>query len=346
MAGLAFTASAQKTEKQVATLQHGDKTSVFYGANAFVQAYDAAADTLDVITLSSGEFYTPTSISKSIAIYGAGFENDTVIGIPRTYLRGNLSLIPADAQDEDGNTIKGGKHVNGVHIEGVYVNGSIYIESNNNIPIHHLSVVKCYVGAYLRFGVDSYDCSIRQSYLSYTPFTPISHISKAYNLLVSNSYIDKNTDLYQYPFDDSSTILINHCILRRLSSGKWGRCYCTNSIIYEKSLPDGIEGSNNIFISSSTASSTNGGTWFGMSNQEVWATEGEDGSYAYYKSFALKDPTSYVGTDGTEIGLHGGAYAWNKIPSIPRITECTIDTENVSDGTLKVSIKAEAQTKE
>jgi hypothetical protein len=86
--------------------------------------------------------------------------------------------------------------------------------------------------------------------------------------------------------------------------------------------------------------------WVGLDNASVWATEGEDGSYAETKDFALKDPSLYIGTDGTEVGLHGGAYPWNKIPSIPRITECTIDTENAANGTIKVSIKAEAQTKE
>lgn len=349
VAGLVLTASAQKTEKQVATLQHGDKTTVFYGIDAFKQAYDAAADTLDVITLSSGEFNVP-SISKSIAIYGAGFENDTVTGTPRTYLNGGLSLRPADAQDEDGNTIKGGKHVNGVHIEGVYVNGNIRADNNNDVPIHNLSVVKCRIQT-LAFHVNSYDCAIRQSYLDgYIGAYLYGSDSKkkTSNLYISNNYIankaSSTTYVAFYNFDSSSTIYIDHCVMR--NNSMLGAFRYTNNIIYSGSLSTGAEGSNNIFIGVGGTSSSVDGSWYGMNNQGVWAAEGEDGSYAENKDFALKYPAKFVGTDGTEIGLHGGVYAWNKIPSIPRITECTIDTENVSNGTLKVSIKAEAQTKE
>ena len=64
------------------------------------------------------------------------------------------------------------------------------------------------------------------------------------------------------------------------------------------------------------------------------------------KDFALKYPKKHTGNDGTEIGLHGGTYAWNKIPLIPRITSYELDTSNAANGTIKVSIKAEAQTKE
>ena len=80
--------------------------------------------------------------------------------------------------------------------------------------------------------------------------------------------------------------------------------------------------------------------------RQVGHAEGEDGTYAEDKDFALKYPNRYMGNDGTQVGLHGGAYAWNKIPVLPRITECTIDTNDVANGKLKVSIKAEAQTKE
>ena len=109
-AGLTLTAAAQKTEKQVATLQHGNQTMVFYGIDAFVQAYNAAADTLDVITLSGGEFNS-TTISKSIAIYGAGCEDDSITGTQRTVLNG-ITLVPADGLNGDGLVTKAEKKVN------------------------------------------------------------------------------------------------------------------------------------------------------------------------------------------------------------------------------------------
>ncbi len=52
-----------------ATLQSGESFTPFYGANAFVEAYNAAVDG-DIITLSPGKF-NPTNISKSISVIGS-----------------------------------------------------------------------------------------------------------------------------------------------------------------------------------------------------------------------------------------------------------------------------------
>lgn len=341
---LALAIHAQSTDKQVATLQYGDQTRVFYGIDALKQAYDAAPDTLGVITLSSGEFNVPRPISKSITIYGAGFENDTVTGTKQTYLNGYIQLKPADSQDEDGNTIKAGKRVNGVHIEGVHINGNISAESNNNEPIHKLNITKSKCSG-ITFVVDCYNCVIKQSVITGDLY---SNTNTAYNLLISNchfigGYYGSQNNL---KFSSTSTILIDHCILGKFWSNATFRY--TNNIFTNYYISTGSVGANNIFISSSGTSTTTStdGNWYDMRAQGVWADETEDGTYAEGKDFALKYPKRYIGTDGTEIGLHGGIYAWNKIPSTPRITECIIDTKDAANGTLKLSIKAEAQTKE
>ena len=159
-----LTANAQETDKQMATLQHGDQTLVFYGIDAFQQALSAAADTLDVITLSSGEFNPPYyRISGSITVYGAGFEDDETTGTNQTYINGDIYLQPADTEDEDGNIIKGGKPVNGVHLEGLYIGGGVYCENNNDVPICNLSIVKCHLLSGITFRAPSYNCTFRQS---------------------------------------------------------------------------------------------------------------------------------------------------------------------------------------
>lgn len=61
-----------QNELQTAVLQHDGDTQVFTGRNAFVNANAAAVDG-DVITLSAGTFNI-ADITKSISLYGAGFE--------------------------------------------------------------------------------------------------------------------------------------------------------------------------------------------------------------------------------------------------------------------------------
>ena len=48
--------------------------------------------------------------------------------------------------------------------------------------------------------------------------------------------------------------------------------------------------------------------------------DGNDAKYSPTRTFELKDPTTYVGTDGTPIGLSGGA-GWNKVPSNPYVSK-------------------------
>ena len=317
---------------------------MFYGPDAFVSAYDAAADTLDVITLSSGEFNVPSAISKSIAIYGVGFENDDELGSKMTYLRSGITLIPADAVDGDGETVHAAKRVNGVHLEGLRINGWISLSNNSNEPIHNLSVVKCRLYG-MEYHIDCYDNTIRQCVIH-------SGVSGnfANNLLISNCYLHgSGYNGCIRNFQSTSTISVNHCIMR---NGYTTVCrpglYTNNVIIGSQTMIDGASTVQyNMFVDGASFSGIMASNnWNELKGAAVWALEGEDGEYAEDKDFALKYPEKYVGNDGTEIGLHGGEYAWNKIPCIPRITECTIDTKDAANGTIRVSIKAEAQTKE
>lgn len=344
--GLALTAGAQQTDKQMATLQHGDKTTVYYGIDAFKQAYNAAADTLDVITLSSGEFNVPETISKSLAIYGAGFERDTITQQDKTFLRSSVTLIPANSKNSDDETILAAKRINGSHLEGLYVEGDIIFENNNNEPVHNVSIAKCRAWS-VSFRTQSFDCVVRQCQLG----TVTGHSRNyaytfvAKNLLVSNCWLEREV----FNFPSESTILIDHCLLKG-NETTYPYTY-TNCIVY------GTQGNNsvlynNVFITSQEIEQGDfgaqdlHGNWVGVENKTFYADESENGGYSSKKTYTLRYPEVYRGNDGTEIGLHGGVYAWNKTPCIPRITECTIDTENASNGTIKVSIKAEAQTKE
>ena len=83
-----------------------------------------------------------------------------------------------------------------------------------------------------------------------------------------------------------------------------------------------------------------------MKPAAVFEAVGEDGTYAANKTFALKYPDKYLGEDGSQIGLYGGLYPWNKIPSTPRIIASEIDAKTSAEGKLKVNITVEAQTKE
>jgi len=92
---------------------------------------------------------------------------------------------------------------------------------------------------------------------------------------------------------------------------------------------------------------TGEGNWTNVSDTGLWEVDGETGSkYGATKTFALKFPKKYIGSDGTQVGLLGGNAPFDRISPIPRILESNIDINATEDGKLNVSLKVEAQTKE
>jgi hypothetical protein len=48
---------------------------------------------------------------------------------------------------------------------------------------------------------------------------------------------------------------------------------------------------------------------------------------------------NYKGTDGTEVGIHGGSFPFDATPSNPQITKCNVASKSTADGKLSVEIE-------
>ena len=118
---------AQVSEVQTATLIHGDKTSVFYGTSALQEAYNAAADTADVIILSNGTF-RHLDIAKSISIYGAGMDTNTDLSIYTTFIENGITINQTEYYDDYGEKQT---RTPSVHLEGLYFERNPSMSINN-----------------------------------------------------------------------------------------------------------------------------------------------------------------------------------------------------------------------
>ena len=124
---LAASASVN-AQSQTATLQQGENMTPFYGANAFVEAYNAAQKGA-IITLSSGNFNTVDTISKQVTIIGNGCVNNgttyrTTIGY-KTVGDNKICLVI---------------NANKVTIEGVCFEHRVHLE-----PVSDTHFRKCYI---------------------------------------------------------------------------------------------------------------------------------------------------------------------------------------------------------
>ena len=50
----------------------------------------------------------------------------------------------------------------------------------------------------------------------------------------------------------------------------------------------------------------------------------------------------YLGTDGKEVGIHGGNLPYEEDPTTPQITKCNVAAKSTADGKLSVDIEVKA----
>ena len=49
--------------------------------------------------------------------------------------------------------------------------------------------------------------------------------------------------------------------------------------------------------------------------------------------------STYLGTDGTEVGIYGGIYPYSPVPTNLRVTRCNVASQSSPEGTLSVDIE-------
>ncbi|MBR3100256.1 MAG: hypothetical protein IKH19_00700 [Muribaculaceae bacterium] len=324
-----------ENEMRTATLLHEGQTTVFSGVDALILAHNAAADTLDVITLSSGGF-NPIDITKSITLRGAGFEGDSTKGILPTTIYGDLRIVPGE-----------NNKVNGIVIEGLRFN-SLTIAGNSNTPeeqqIHDMLVSKCYLNSSFYANSKCHNVILRQCYVQNEVTTVHSYYydnMNIDNLQLFNCNLGSLSRILNSP-DNPSTVLADHCIVR---SAPYGFIF-TNCVINGQ-VGDGSWAVNNVLLGQNGLNERADGhdNYFGKGVADVLA----DGSTSleYFVNgvpHSLEVNEEFLGADGTPVGVFGGDYKWNPIPMRPRIIEFKT---NVTDDNKKlhVTLKADVPSK-
>lgn len=331
LAGCALSAMAQ-SDVNTATLVSGGNVSVFSGGDALVQAH-AAANEGDVITLSSGSFTSPT-ITKSVSIYGAGFEKDAATGTDVTQLRSDLNIGLADAT------------VSNVHVEGLYINGGVVLSMSNS-KVDGLLIAKCFLLNGMTFSnaattknMQVQNCILKKG-ITAANNTPVESASFV------NSYVGGDLD----DFPSGSSVLVNHCIV----TGYAGAYTWKNSILtywdngsYGRGAFEPTTGANVsncviravyfAFTESNNSFSNCYYTFRNINNNIFSDVTGANYDYTPTRTFQLVN-AEWIGDDGTEVGIRGGD-GWSKAPGIPVVKSMSLGVEGNS---LKVTYDAEVR---
>ena len=310
-------------QTQVATLQHGDDISVFYGTNAFVEAHTAAVDG-DIVTLSSGSFTVPSSITKAITLRGAGVVNDTVAGTNPTIFVGEVTINVSNDSIP-------------IQVEGILFSNKMMYQTMHNPKFTRCSfnvITNVSIGSNTMNNAQFVNCMIKDF-----NFTSASGTTLLNSVVWNPTYITS-----------SHTVLLYNSIMRLAYNGNsLGGLSAFNSVFIRDN-----NDYNNGFTPQATCSFFNcigirTGTYSPFGNaytsgcitKTSYAAVFKTGTFSLEEPFILKDEiaTGFLGSDGTQVGIYGGFMPYSNRPSYMVLKRCNVANRSTIDGKLSVDIE-------
>lgn len=316
----------------IATLSHENDVKVFYGTSALKEAHEAAVGG-DVITLSSGTFNS-VNITKAITLRGAGMAVDTVNNVMPTILSGDLNIWESDS-------------IHNLTMEGLYHNGTMsylgtldraqFIRcrfcslknyySSSSSSMYNCSFLNCRISDY--FDCIGYGNMFCNCIIEDIGFTYQGGSGLFYNCVLNIDAKNPET-MYTLKSSFENCILIYDATTRVLNSGT----SAYNCLV--------VGTTNDIF-----ANVPNNTNKVVSLYSDVFKT------YKTMQSIAKNDDetfelteeakTKYLGLDGTQVGIYGGAIPYNTTPAIPKITKCKVAAKSTIDGKLSVDVEVSAE---
>lgn len=348
-AAFAVVSFAQVTD--VATLQHEGALSHFIGKDGLKAAYNAAVDG-DIITLSPGTFNSTGDFKKGITLRGAGIDADL-----ETYIQGDVNFYSMDSTLVT--TVEGIKFSNNVNVlnnstgagQGKikFVKNYFNSELRFNVSGTYSTVSgpRCYfyndiINHYLYFYRNSYPNAIFSNcFITY----PESDLQATTTSCFVNCIVNykRGNDNYYYDIHYSHYLNYLNCIFY----------WRTNNGRYDYRLPSTATAINCLANVWNTWINKTDYTWiFGDlpygSSINNWYNNDTDlsklfktyrgGQWTKGETFELTDSVAalYLGTDGTQVGMQGGAFPYTSTVSYPVITTFNPATSTTKDGKLKV----------
>ncbi len=310
-----FSLGASAQSSLLATLNHEGTISTYYGSSALQEAYNAAAHG-DVITLSSGSFLG-TDIKKAITLRGAGMQVDTVSHTEPTVISNDFTIDVSDTLEHR------------LTMEGLYSNQTINVSTLKNAMF-----LKC------RFREVTYNNS--SATMKDLNFIHCRIAERFY--LATNSSASFLNCVVMNPYQSSSNNSVfsfTNCYVNNIDMG---HSEYKNCIIKHTSRVNGYATTtfyNNLWLNSSelTLNSPN------KTNVKI----SPDDERVSFLNVEYNDDNDYQltdavralikGTDGTEVGIHGGSLPYDPTPTNPQITKFNVAAKSTADGKLSVDIE-------
>ena len=316
-------------QQQMATLNHNDTISVFYGNNALKDAHNAAVAG-DIVTLSSGSF-SSCDITKAITIRGAGFYTDSIARTHPTIITGDFKLISPN--DSIHNLVMEGINVNNqlkyfnvnnAKFNRCYISEFTYCYQNSTSGIcNNTEFVNCIIKECRNSNSNSKSSYIIVNSVLYHSYMGYDNINMINSIMLMNGY-HYNTNAF-------NSILVNNY------GGKLNENSVAYNCIFIKNKYDNVWDNPNNQTNKTVTNLSEIFETFHHSNEYSNSTS----SFTIDERYILKEEiaTSFLGSDGTEVGIHGGMFPFDTRPSYMVVKKCNVAQKSTIDGKLSVDIE-------
>lgn len=322
---LVLCVTSASAQTRLATLSHSGVVSTFFGITALQQALTASQDG-DVITLSSGSFQA-ANITKAVSIRGAGMSigSDTSEFRDFTNIIGDLYINIPTTQTSH------------LIMEGLCMSNNVYWQS-----VKDAMFLKCsFKGFYYNNYNTLRNCTFVHCRISEGASFTLGAEAKFINSVINGLWDGPNCSL-----DFDNCILLGNC---PQGNSTLKNCiiinsYISNNTVFAYNCVGYYNGQNaNYIFEDASYLSRNNRAVTSLSSLFT-SYNNNDGEYNEYEQFELTESakTTYLGTDGKEVGLYGGSLPYDELTSSPRITKCNVASKSTADGKLSIEIEVKA----
>ena len=311
---MAFATGMMAQDSRVATLQHGTNFRTYYGLDAFISAHTDAADG-DVITLTEGTF-NGCAITKAVTIRGEGMK--------RTMISNNIS-------------VKAPQSTYSVVLEGLDISPSNnHLEIKGNTGAETVVLSKCSMSYNNYNGLWVRNCKVVAINFDNRSRTSVERESE---LSLINSRVQ------QISSSDNGKYNIQNCVINGTANVSYSSI--KNSIIYGVTKLNDTNTTSNCLLKDGSSGFAN--SWYVKTEPDVnpdpWGEDPETPvlwDELFGEDYHLTDAAAatYIGTDGTQIGIWGGAYPWNETPDYPLVNKLEVKGIH-ENGKLQVKINVQ-----
>lgn len=309
---IACSMAAMAQDSRVATLQHGTNIKAYYGPDALVEAHKGAVDG-DIITLSAGQFNF-TGVSKAISIRGEGMD--------KTALKGSSnSSIYVSVPQESSYTLA---------LEGLAVEHSSNLYFSGVSGNEQLLISKCRIGVNSSFQFSSCNTVIMQSIIK-----NYIQANKNANVVGINSILNSIGGVGRF---DLQNCYVEGTLSMTYSSVKnciiSGVCTVNETNTTSHCLvKEGSEGFADSWYIKTVAPDPD--PWGETPGVAVW-----DNLFTSNYHLTEEAALTYLGTDGSQVGIYGGMYPYDTTPDYPVVKSLDVIGSH-KDGKLNIQINVE-----